>query len=206
MAANIDPKPIHGPTALADGEVRQIPWPLRLQSAAGGDSPAAHTVPHDEFVAAMGRAVNGVSVVTTDGQAGCWGLTVSAVVSVSADPALLLVCINRRSPLLNALIENGIFSVNLLSAWQREIADTFAGRPANGAAFDFSCAEWCPAMTGAPLLSDAAAAFDCVLNESHDAGTHRMCIGQVVAARSLDVAPLLYSARQYGEPQYFLSA
>jgi len=206
MAANIDRKPVHETTTLADGEVRQVPWPLRRQSASGSDGRAVDTVAHGEFVAAMGRAVNGVSVVTTDGEAGRWGLTVSAVVSVSADPALLLVCINRRSPLLNALIRNGIFSVNLLSAQQREIADTFAGRSTHGAAFDFSCAEWHPANTGAPLLCDAAAAFDCVLYESYEVGTHRTCIGQVVATRGLDVAPLLYSARQYGQPQYFLSA
>lgn len=206
MAANIERRPIHGTTILADGDVRDVPWPLRRQLAAGGDARALDTVALGEFVTAMGRAVNGVSVVATDGEAGRWGLTVSAVVSVSADPALLLVCINRRSPLLNALINNEIFSVNLLSVRQREIANTFAGRSANGVAFDFSCAEWHPAKTGAPLLCDAAAAFDCLLYESHDVGTHRICIGQVVATRGLDVAPLLYSARQYGQPQYFLSA
>ena len=57
----------------------------------------------EDFVAAMGLAATGVSVVTTDGPAGRFGLTVSAVSSVSAEPPLVLVCINRKSPAMAAV-------------------------------------------------------------------------------------------------------
>ena len=52
----------------------------------------------ETFIAAMGQAATGVTVVTTDGRAGRLGVTVSAMTSVSADPPLLLICVNRRSP------------------------------------------------------------------------------------------------------------
>ena len=63
---------------------------------------ARMTADRDAFVEAMSRAVSGVSIVTTDGQAGRFGQTVSAMSSVSADPPLLLVCINRKSPTCTA--------------------------------------------------------------------------------------------------------
>ena len=68
-----------------------------------------------QFTAAMGLAATGVSVVTTDGPAGRFGLTVSAVSSVSAEPPLVLCCINRKSPAMAAVEANGVFAVNLLS-------------------------------------------------------------------------------------------
>src|SRR5690242_13985198 len=73
----------------------------------------------EQFTAAMGLAATGVSVVTTDGLQGRFGLTVSAVSSVSADPPLVLVCINRKSPAVAAVDGNGVFAVNLLSARHR---------------------------------------------------------------------------------------
>ena len=60
-------------------------------------------VASQDFRAAMGLAATGVSVVTTDGPSGRFGLTVSAVSSVSADPPLVLICINRKSPAIAAL-------------------------------------------------------------------------------------------------------
>src|SRR5436190_4986272 len=56
-----------------------------------------------EFVDAMSRAATGVTVVTSDGIAGRFGQTVSAMCSVSADPPTLLVCINRKSPICDAI-------------------------------------------------------------------------------------------------------
>lgn len=87
----------------------------------------------EDFVAAMGLAATGVSVVTTDGPAGRFGLTVSAVSSVSAEPPLVLVCINRKSPAMAAVEANGVFAVNLLSAAHRAYAETFSGARARAA-------------------------------------------------------------------------
>src|SRR3954451_16704133 len=104
-------------------------------------SPRSSTSP-TAFVAAMGAALTSVTVVSTDGHAGRLALTVSAMTSVSADPPMLLVCINRASPLLGALRANGCFAVNVLGEHQAAIADTFAGRPPTGEPYAFGCATW----------------------------------------------------------------
>jgi flavin reductase len=156
------------------------------------------SVDRTDFVSAMALAVNGVSIVTTDGVAGRFGITVSSVSSVSADPPLVLVCVNRKSPLYQALSENMVFCVNLLSAQQRELADTFAGRPTRGDAFAFAAAPWSRGVTGAPRLTHAVSAFDCVLEQAHDAGSHTVFFGRVVAVCSGGGHPLLYADRAYG--------
>jgi flavin reductase len=84
----------------------------------------------ENFIAAMGQAATGVSVVTTEGAAGRFGLTVSAVSSVSADPPLILACVNRKNPAVAALNANGVFAVNLLAVHHQSYAERF---PANHA-------------------------------------------------------------------------
>ena len=63
-----------------------------------GRETAAKNARREVFVNAMSAAVTGVNLITTDGRAGRFGVTVSAMCSVSADPPILLACVNRRSP------------------------------------------------------------------------------------------------------------
>jgi flavin reductase (DIM6/NTAB) family NADH-FMN oxidoreductase RutF len=154
----------------------------------------------EAFISAMGRAVTGVTVVATDGPSGRVAQTVNAMCSVSADPPMLLVCLNRRSPACDALTANGVFSVNVLAEHQAHVSDTFAGRPASGVPYDFDCAAWADGDTGSPMLADAVAAFDCRLESAHDAGTHTVFIGRVVMSEDCDGVPLAYSGRSYGRP------
>lgn len=151
-----------------------------------------------EFVDAMRGAVTGVNIVTTDGAAGRFGVTVSAFSSVSAEPPMVLVCINRRSPVSDALATNGCFSVNVLSTSHQGLADSFAGNSDSGGSYDFGAAGWNESATGAPVLSDAVAGFDCSLATTVDAGTHRIFIGRVVEVSTSAADPLLYSNRTYG--------
>lgn len=150
------------------------------------------------FLRAMRRAATGVTLVATDGAAGRLGLTVSAVSSVSADPPMVLACIHRRSPVCAAVRANGAFSVNLLATRHRHLAESFAGHPRRGRPYDFSLAAWEAGGTGAPLLRDALATFDCVLETVLDAGSHTVFIGRVAAAREGYGSPLLYTDRAYG--------
>lgn len=150
-----------------------------------------------DFVSAMGLAATGVSVVTTDGPAGRFGLTVSAVSSVSAEPPLVLICINRKSPAVAALDGNGTFAVNLLAAHNRAYAETFSGRPREGRPFDFANHPWRDGDTGLPLVVDATAVFECATHESIDAGTHRIYIGRVLAAHRGQAEPLVYCNRAF---------
>jgi flavin reductase len=152
------------------------------------------------FLDAMSRAATGVTVVTSDGPHGRRGQTVSATCSVSADPPSLLVCLNRKSQLVPAIEGNRVFSVNVLRADQKRIAESFAGRPsANDKAYDFERVRWETAVTGSPLLSSAVARFDCKLLEAHTIGTHTIFIGEVVASSAAKGKPLVYASRGYGE-------
>ena len=159
---------------------------------------APQSVAASDYTDAMASAVTGVSVVTTDGVAGRFGITVSSVSSVSADPPLVLMCINRRSPACAAVHANGVFCINLLSTRQQELANTFAGRPALGEPFDFAGAEWSEGLSGAPRFGGSTSTFDCVVEETHEAGSHDLFIGRVVAVGASAADPLLYTRRAYG--------
>lgn len=170
-------------------------------------SPMAHdgTLPNprEHFVDAMSRTVTGVTIVTTDGETGRFGQTVSAMSSVSADPPMLLVCINRKSPIHAAIARHRVFAVNVLRADQRRLSETFSGRPRKGPAYDFASAQWTRGETGSPQLTGAVACFDCALHAEHEAGTHTIFVGRVVAASGSAGAPLVYARRGYGELHAF---
>jgi flavin reductase (DIM6/NTAB) family NADH-FMN oxidoreductase RutF len=150
------------------------------------------------FIAAMGAAATGVSVVTTEGPAGKFGLTVSAISSVSADPPLLLACVNRKSPAFAAIMQNGRFAVNLLGSNNQDVAEIFAGRPKSGTPYDFTRHDWGEGETGQLLLGDATATIECEIESSQDAGSHCVCIGRVIAAKRNSAEPLVYCNRAFG--------
>ena len=152
------------------------------------------------FLSAMGAAVSSVNVVTTDGAMGRTGLTVSSLASVSATPPMLLVCIDRRSPLVRAIAAHRVFAVNALGVRQAAVADTFAGRPSVGEPYDFDIADWERGGTGVPLLLGAAARFECLVSSTVDAGTHTIIVGDVMASDRHDVRALAYSRREYVRP------
>ncbi|MDJ0357505.1 flavin reductase family protein [Paenarthrobacter sp. PH39-S1] len=159
------------------------------------------TRPYDPFIAAMGAVATGVTVVATEGETGRFAQTVSAMCSVSADPRLVLVCINSRSPINEAIHANGAFTVNVLGSQHDHVADTFAGRPWPGKGpWDFSCGQWEPAPSGSPRIADAVASFDCSIHQMVEAGTHRIYIGLVTNVETHGGDPLIYSAQTYAKP------
>ena len=88
--------------------------------------------------------------------------------------------------------------MNVLSDDQRQISDVFAGRVKTETGDRFACGAWLWQVTGAPVLVGAAAHFDCRLEASHDHGSHRVFVGQVVDAKAGRGAPLVYCDRSYG--------
>jgi flavin reductase len=162
--------------------------------------PQRPCVTPSDFVSAMARAATGVSVVTTAGPAGRFGITVSAVSSVSAEPPMVLACINRKSPAVKAVSENKRFAVNMLADRQASVARTFSGRPDLGAPYDFSTHDWRMGETGLPCLAGAAAHFECEVERAIDAGSHRIFIGRVVIAEAGAIDPLVYAGRDFRRP------
>ena len=152
------------------------------------------------FINAMRRAVSGVSIVTTSGDLGRYGLTVSSMTSVSAEPPMLLVCVNKSSVAHDAIAGNRRFAVNVLTARQQHLAATFAGSGNHGPAYEFSSDVWTVSSSGLPQLLNPAAVFECELDTAVTAGTHSIFIGRVTRAFGAEETPLAYSNREYGVP------
>jgi len=154
-----------------------------------------------DFLRAMAQMANTVNIVTTDGPAGRFGVTVSAVTSVSADgPApVLLACVHHLSPAAAAIAANGHFCVNVLRHTEAHVSDSFAGRHKLDDKFD--CASWAACGSGAPRLADPLAAFDCAVMLNQRIGTHHIFFGAVGAIHfGAEGQPLIYAARSYGVP------
>jgi flavin reductase len=166
--------------------------------APSGESAAAG---RPGFAAAVRTAASGVTVVSTDGPAGRFGLTVSAMCRVSESPPLVLACLRSDSPASDAIKSNRVFCVNILGIKHHELADSFAGRPGPGRRpWDFGSDVWDAAPSGSPRLADAVATFDCAVDQVVSAGSHLIYIGQVLDTTLGEGMPLLYQSRTYSRP------
>jgi flavin reductase (DIM6/NTAB) family NADH-FMN oxidoreductase RutF len=182
-------------------------WSVAMSANGAKSQPTpAQRALRQQFLHGMSHAACTVNVVTTDGAAGRHGVTVSAMVSVSADTPqpTLLVCIHHLSPVVDALLENGVFCVNVLRDDQAHISDNFAGRSGARGAAKFDCATWATQLTGAPRVVDSLVAFDCRVTASERVGSHFVVFGSVQDIFVAGVgAPLIYANRAYGVPRRF---
>jgi flavin reductase len=150
------------------------------------------------FREAMARLGAAVHVVTTDGPGGKHGFTATAVSSVSDHPATLLVCVNHRSRVVNALRENRVLCVNTLRAGDDSVADVFAGRTGLTGAQRFLQGQWTTLETGSPALCTSVVSLDCRIVESKPVASHNVYFCGVVAVRQGDPGQaLVYHEREY---------
>lgn len=145
----------------------------------------------------MGQHVSSVCVITTQHEGKNYGLTATAMSSVCADPPRLLVCINKSGTSHEMVLASGKFCVNVLDEHQEKIGKAFAGML--GKDFDrFSVGEWQELATGAPVLKDASAVFDCEVKQVLDQFTHSIIIGEVLSTKiGCTGDALLYGARKF---------
>lgn len=147
---------------------------------------------------AMARFAGAVHVVTTDGPAGRRGVTAIAACSVSDNPPMVLVCLNRENVNNDVFLDNGVFALNTLTADHQSLSTAFSGL--NGLPPDerFALAQWDTLSSGAPTLVDALAVFDCQVIDTKELATHRIYFGKVTGLRLGDnLQPLLYFDRGY---------
>jgi flavin reductase (DIM6/NTAB) family NADH-FMN oxidoreductase RutF len=157
---------------------------------------AAVAVSTGQFKTALGQWPSGVSVVTTRVGSTAAGMTVSAFFSVSLDPPLVAVCLDRKAATLGLVTRSGRFAVNVLSAAQSELSDRFATRDNEPTRFD-GVALHPSEAAGSPLIAGAVVHLDCELTATHDAGDHVLCVGQVGLALTHPGSPLIYHASRY---------
>lgn len=119
----------------------------------------------------------GVTVVTTVGDGGRpLGLTVNAFTSVSLDPPLVLVCLDRDSASHDKVIAARAFIVNILASDQGALAVRFANDPSAGR---FDGVQWRPNPGGTPILEGVAAWLSCTLEDVHAGGDHSILVARV---------------------------
>ncbi len=147
-----------------------------------------------EFRAVMRRFPTGVTIITTVLEGKPKGFTANAFASVSAEPPMVLVCVNRQARTHPLISQAGRFCVNVLSLDQQALAERFASKSVED---PFADVDVRFATTGSPVLGGTLAYLDCELAEEHSAGTHTIFLGTVLACGASDGAPLGYFNAAY---------
>jgi len=153
----------------------------------------------DTFRRVMGHFVTGVTVVTALDDGRPFGITVNALSSVSLDPPLVMVALDRRRFLTPIVRAAGRYAVNILSEDQQALSDCFAGAPVEPGREAFCGAAWHSGETGLPLVDGAIATLECTVAQTFSAGDHDLFIGRVDALGNGQHGsmPLLYYRRRY---------
>jgi flavin reductase (DIM6/NTAB) family NADH-FMN oxidoreductase RutF len=154
-------------------------------------------VTREEYVGIMSAFPTGVAIVTTlepDGTPR--GLTTNAVTSVSAEPPILLVCVDRNSRTLPALLHTKRFVVNFMRDDHEDICRLFASKDDD----KFARVAWTPGLGGVPILHEGAVAHaECVTLDELEIGDHVVVTGEVEAgsAPAAGDVPIVYFRRSY---------
>jgi flavin reductase (DIM6/NTAB) family NADH-FMN oxidoreductase RutF len=144
----------------------------------------------------MARVPAGVVVVSARSGDGYRGLTASSLVSISVDPPMVLVGLEREAATRAAVAATRAFNVSVLTRSQEFIADRFAGRaPAIDSAWRDVPHHL--GVNGLPLIDGCAAWLECRLVEIHSAGDHDICVGEVTAASAGSGDPLILWDRAF---------
>ena len=146
----------------------------------------------NDFRRALARFATGVTVITMVQGEDVYGITVSAFMSVSLTPPLVLVSVDQKAKAHATLRESERYGVSILREGQEVFSNHFAGRVGEELDVPYTY------LGGFPLLEGAAAGLVCRITDVHDAGDHTLFIGRVEHLFWGDEKPLLYHAGGYG--------
>lgn len=147
-----------------------------------------------DIAALFRRLTYGVYVVGVADGDRRGAFTAAWVMQTSFDPLLLAVSINPHNASYSILHAGAAFTINVLRHGQLDLARRFGTR--SGRDQDkLEDIRWRPGRTGAPILEDALAYFDCELDGSMRAGDHELILGRVAAGGIIDHhgAPMTYA-------------
>jgi flavin reductase (DIM6/NTAB) family NADH-FMN oxidoreductase RutF len=149
------------------------------------------------FRQVVGSFASGVTVITTGHDGKYHGMTASAFTSLSLEPTLILICVDKRAETLPIIQESACFNVNILAADQEHLSRTFASKDSPQAhglvGIDYEVGE-----LGVPVLAGALAFLECRVAEEIEGGDHIIFIGEVVNGGVGDIEdPLLYFRGRY---------
>ncbi|MDO4696516.1 MAG: 4-hydroxyphenylacetate 3-monooxygenase, reductase component [Neisseria sp.] len=154
------------------------------------------------FRDAMAACVSGVHVVTTDGSAGRYGITMTAVSPVTDEPPTLMLCINRQAGIVPVLQQNRALCVNILSAGQQDLAEHFAGITKLPPQERFEYHSWHRGKNGQLQVEGALAHLHGNLAQEWEVGTHKVFLAEIdeitVYGDALNNPALVYFRRKFG--------
>jgi flavin reductase (DIM6/NTAB) family NADH-FMN oxidoreductase RutF len=184
-ASDIEPREFDLP--LTESPFADVPEAEQLELGEGleGDPALA-------FRRTLGMFATGVTVITTRVGDQAHGMTANAFMSVSLEPPLVLVSIDRRARMSGFLHEGTRYGVNVLEAGQRALSDRFAGRIGTDApepVFNV--------VRDTPLVDGALAHIVARVVRSYWGGDHSLFVGQVEYARYGEGRPLLFHGGRY---------
>ncbi|MEI3611174.1 flavin reductase family protein [Pseudogracilibacillus sp. SO30301A] len=145
-----------------------------------------------EFRNCMGHFATGITIVTSETEAGTHGFTANSFTSISLDPMLVLVSVDRKTKALNILKDNN-FIVNILKQNQQDIAMHFAGHKQDTEPF-----EWEEGLLG-NRIKDSLAYIECVPWRTYDGGDHVLFLGEVKSFEYSGGKPLAYYRGEFSE-------
>ena len=151
----------------------------------------------DSFRSVLGRFASGVTIVTArDADGRDQGMTVSAFASLSLEPPLVLVCVDRQAT-MHAVLESAThFAVNILAAPQEALSRRFSSPDPQRR---FEGIGYTRGQTSCALLDDTLAWLECRNVRRHDGGDHSIFVGEVQAAMARPETPLLYYRGGYAQ-------
>lgn len=148
------------------------------------------------FRQTLGLFATGVTVVSLtdpDGDGtGVYGMTANAFSSLSLEPPLVLVCVDKSADTHQKLLRQKRFAVNFLAEDQSDLSDFFARRPGAQATPRFHLPD-----TESPVLQDTLGWLDCTLETTHDGGDHTIFVGRVQKLHNAGGRPLLFFGGRY---------
>ena len=142
----------------------------------------------------MGHFATGVTIITTRSAAGVpYGLTANAFTSLSLDPPLCLVCVDRKAESFAHFYDSKVFTVNILTRAQEDLSNRFAKSGGD----KFTGVATAPGHHGAPLIAGALAHLECRITDTVDAGDHVIHVGRIEHVSTREGDPLLFYQGRY---------
>ena len=143
---------------------------------------------------AMGLFATGVTIITTKDASGKpFGLTANAFSSLSLDPPMLLICVDKGVDCYVCFDESKVFAVNFLSLAQEELSTRFATKGIE----KFEGLSYRVGELGVALLDGALAHFECTVAHAHEGGDHTIYVGEVQRLVTMEGDPLLFYQGKY---------
>lgn len=151
-------------------------------------------VDSDLYRDVIGHFTSGVTIITTEFEGEKFGITASAVTSLSLDPPMLIVCVNQQTGTCHAISNSKKFGVNILHEGQGEMAFKFS-RPQTD---KFKGTDYEYGNLQVPILKNTLAHLECKVIKEVSGGTHTVFLAEVDFAGTEDKNPLTYYRGKFG--------